>query len=101
MTASNDILKGAYDLHVHCAPDVVSRGDDLRSLARVACDSGMAGILIKDHNTSTVGRVAALNAYRSGECRFFSAVTLNDATGGITPAAVRAARRGASRGSEH
>ena len=50
------LLKEAYDLHVHCSPDVVPRAQDIYDLAVAASEAGMAGIGLKDHTTSTVGR---------------------------------------------
>ena len=88
-----ELLEGAYDIHVHAAPDVVPRAMDLASLRREAEKAGMAGMLIKDHCTSTAGRVAALNQMGSGRCRFFSALALNPPVGGINPTAAEAALR--------
>jgi hypothetical protein len=93
MNAAEDILRGAYDLHVHCAPDVVPRSDDLASLAGAACAAGMAGIVLKNHNTSTLGEATALNVLTEGPTHFYAALALNPAVGGINPAAVRAALR--------
>lgn len=91
--AEEPLLKGAYDLHVHVAPDVIQRVCGLNDLARGASDAGMAGILLKDHCTSTVGRASALNGSSGGGCRFFSAVALNPPVGGLNPTAVEAALR--------
>lgn len=45
-------LTGAYDLHVHANPELFLRiGDDL-DLARHAAQSGLAGIMIKNHRDS-------------------------------------------------
>jgi hypothetical protein len=49
-------LSGGYDVHVHCAPDVVARAQDLIELAEAMRLAGMAGAVIKDHTTSTAGR---------------------------------------------
>ena len=90
---TNRLLEGAYDIHVHAAPDVVPRAMDLRQLCREAEQAGMAGILLKDHCTSTVGRAAALNLMGSGACRFYSALALNPPVGSLNPTAVEAALR--------
>jgi hypothetical protein len=92
MTAM-ELLEGAYDIHVHAAPDVIPRAMDLVPLRREAEKAGMAGMLIKDHCTCTAGRVAALNQMGSGRCRFFSALALNPSVGGINPTAAEAALR--------
>jgi hypothetical protein len=85
------LLEGAYDIHVHAAPDVVPRALDLKQLCREAERAGMAGILLKDHCTSTVGRAAALNLMGRGACRFYSALALNPPVGSLNPTAVEAA----------
>jgi len=90
---SEQILEGAFDLHVHASPDVIPRAMDLGQLSREVDKAGMAGMLIKDHCTSTVGRVAALNQLGTGRCRFFSSLVLNPTVGGLNPTAVEAALR--------
>jgi hypothetical protein len=87
------LLEGAYDIHIHASPDVVPRAMNLKELCREAEKAGMAGILLKDHCTSTVGRVAALNLMSSGPCRFYSALALNPPVGSLNPTAVEAALR--------
>lgn len=87
------LLEGAYDIHVHASPDVIPRAMDLRQLCSEAERAGMAGILLKDHCTSTIGRVAALNLMGSGTCRFYSALALNPPVGSLNPTAVEAALR--------
>lgn len=85
------LLKGAYDLHVHCSPDVVPRAQDLVDLASDAREAGMAGIGLKDHTASTVGRCYTLNRLFPDGPRFYSSIVLNPPVGGINPAAVEAA----------
>ena len=86
-----DLLKDAYDLHVHCSPDVVSRAQDVYDLASAAARAKMAGIGLKDHTTSTVGRCHALNRMYPNGPRFFSSIALNPPVGGLNPSAVEAA----------
>jgi hypothetical protein len=66
---------------------------DLAQLCSEAEDAGMAGLLIRDHCTSTVGRVAVLNQMGRGICRFFCALALNPPVGGLNPTAVEASLR--------
>lgn len=89
----NRLLEGAYDIHIHAAPDLIPRAANLEQLCREAEKAGMAGILLKDHCTSTVGRAAALNLLSSGACRFYSALALNPPVGSLNPTAVEAALR--------
>lgn len=86
-------LRGAYDLHVHAAPDVVPRAQDLFELAHDAHRAGMAGIVLKDHVTSTVGAAYVLNRMRPNGPRFYSSLVLNPPVGSLNPAAVEAALR--------
>ncbi|MEJ2166818.1 MAG: DUF6282 family protein [Desulfobacterales bacterium] len=87
------LLEGAYDIHIHASPDVIPRAMNLKELCHEAEKAGMAGILLKDHCTSTVGRAAALNLMSSGTCRFYSALALNPPVGSLNPTAVEAALR--------
>jgi hypothetical protein len=87
------LLAGAYDLHIHAQPDVVRRAQDLPALARSAHQAGLAGLLIKDHTTSTVGRCYTMNRIIEGDLRFFSGVALNPPVGGLNPSAVESALR--------
>ena len=86
-----NLLKDTYDLHVHCSPDVVPRAQDVYDLARSAADAQMAGIGLKDHTTSTIGRSHTLNRLYPNGPRFFSSLALNPPVGGLNPAAVQAA----------
>jgi hypothetical protein len=87
----NPLLKDTYDLHVHCSPDVIPRAQDVFDLARAADQAGMAGIGLKDHTTSTIGRCHTLNRLHRGQPKFFSSIALNPPVGGLNPAAVEAA----------
>lgn len=86
-------LRGGYDLHLHVSPDVVPRAQDIVELARDAQRAGMAGIGLKDHTTSTVGRCHALNRLMPEGPRFFSSLVLNPPVGSLNPTAVEAALR--------
>lgn len=90
-----ELIRGAYDLHVHSAPDVLPRKmDDLEMACRIR-DSGMAGYAIKSHYFCTSER-AELVRESCPECDAVGAVVLNSSVGGINPTAVEmAARSGA------
>ena len=87
------LLEGAYDLHIHAVPDVVPRAQTLPELAKAAARVGMAGVLIKDHTASTVGRCFTMNEMSTGSARFLSALALNPPVGGLNPCAVESALR--------
>jgi hypothetical protein len=83
-------LEGAIDLHVHTAPDVYPRRLDDLALARQAAAAGMRAILIKSHHTLTADRASLAERQVDG-VRVFGGLALNQAVGGLNPAAVEAA----------
>ncbi len=89
------LLKGAFDTHLHIAPDVVERKIDDISLAHRFEELGMAGFVLKSHYGSTAERAAVVRAAVPG-IRALGAISLNRAVGGVNPLAVEiAARQGA------
>ena len=90
-----ELVRGAYDMHVHIAPDTVERIIDDVSLARRCQELGLAGFQLKSHYTSTAERARVVSGVVPG-VEVFGAVTLNRAVGGMNPLAVEiAAREGA------
>ena len=90
----NDLLKGAYDLHVHTAPDVVPRKCSDIGLAERMRARGMAGGVIKSHYLDTAGRAGVLNELYP-DLKIVGGITLNRSVGGNNPAAVeRSAQAG-------
>jgi hypothetical protein len=87
------LLEGAYDIHVHASPDVIPRFMDVIQIAKAAIGEKMSGLLIKDHTTTTTGRVYALNHLLTASCRFFSSLTLNSPVGFVNSSAVESALR--------
>ena len=51
-----NFIEGAYDLHVHSAPDVLPRRMDDLEMAQRIMDAGMAGYAIKSHYFCTSER---------------------------------------------
>jgi hypothetical protein len=90
--SATDLLEGAVDLHVHSSPDVDPRRFDDFDLAREAARAGMAAVLIKSHQVSTVER-AILASKIVPEIRVFGGLVLNHTVGGLNPAAVDLALR--------
>ena len=89
------LLHGAYDTHIHVAPDVVERIVDDVTLARRFLELDMAGFGLKSHYTSTAERARVVNAAVPG-IHVLGAIVLNRAVGGLNPLAVEvAAREGA------
>lgn len=87
-----NLIEGAYDLHVHSAPDVLPRKMDDLEMAKRIVASGMAGYAIKSHYFCTAERAEIVNKIESG-CRAIGTITLNSSVGGINPTAVEMAAR--------
>jgi hypothetical protein len=86
------MLDGALDLHVHCAPDVRERRTTALELARAARDAGMSGLLLKNHEFSTVALAATVSEALDG-FPVFGGIVLNEAVGALNVAAVEIALR--------
>ena len=92
---ARELVRGAFDLHVHISPDVVERRIDDVGLARRFHEVGLAGFLLKSHYTSTAERAAVVSAV-CPEVTVMGAIALNRAVGGLNALAVEiAAREGA------
>jgi hypothetical protein len=92
---ARELLRGAYDTHMHISPDVVERIVDDITLARRFHELGMAGFVLKSHYGSTAERASVVRAAVPG-MNVLGAIALNRAVGGINPLAVEiAAREGA------
>jgi hypothetical protein len=93
--AARELVRGAYDLHVHIAPDVVPRRIDDVALARRFAEVGLAGFTLKSHYVPTQERAAVVDGLVDG-VRVFGSIALNRSVGGMNPVAVEiAAREGA------
>jgi hypothetical protein len=86
------ILNGAWDLHVHSAPDVIQRKVTDIEMAKRLSARGMKGYGIKSHVSMTTGRARLINELYPG-FEAVGAITLNNAVGGINPYAVELAIR--------
>ena len=85
-------LQGAYDLHVHSAPDVLPRLMDDIEMAKRITDTKMAGYAIKSHYFCTAERATLINTLFPA-CEAIGTITLNSSVGGINPTAVEMAGR--------
>jgi hypothetical protein len=86
------LVEGAYDLHVHVAPDVPKRRIDDRTLAQRFAELGLAGFALKSHYTSTAERAQVVSALVP-DVRVLGTLTLNWAVGGMNALAVEIAAR--------
>ena len=92
---ARELLRGAYDTHMHISPDVVERIVDDISLAQKFKELGMDGFVLKSHYGSTAERASVVRAAVPG-VNVLGAISLNRAVGGVNPLAVEiAAREGA------
>ena len=90
MNGLPEYLRGAADLHVHSAPDVVPRRFDDIELAREARRGGFGALLLKNHSVPTMDR-AYLVQKIVPEIAVYGGIVLNDSVGGFNLAAVRVA----------
>ena len=87
------LVRGAYDLHVHVAPDAMrGRVTDVQ-LARRCWDAGLASFVLKSHCVPTAERAAVVNEALGGEVQALGALALNASVGGMNPLAVEIAAR--------
>jgi hypothetical protein len=92
---ARELVRGAYDLHVHVDPDVIPRRIDDVALAHRFAEVGLAGFALKSHYTSTAERAHIVSAVAPG-VEAVGTLTLNQAVGGMNALAVDiAAREGA------
>ena len=83
----NELLHGAYDMHVHAGPDVIERKMDDLELAAAYKAAGMKGFVIKSHYFDTAGR-AYLVRKLYPELMAVGTLVLNHSVGGLNPEAV-------------
>jgi len=78
---------GVIDMHVHPAPDVFGRALTDIETVTVARRKGLRGIVLKNHVVTTADR-AALALDQVPGIEVWGGIVLNNAVGGINPAAV-------------
>jgi Family of unknown function (DUF6282) len=92
---ARELVRGAYDTHIHIAPDLVQRRITDIQLARRFQELGLAGFILKSHYQSTAARAAVVREAVPG-VRALGAIALNRAVGGLNSVALEiAAREGA------
>ena len=69
MTDLDDLIKGAWDLHCHCYPELSlehrARQDDVEMVSAIA-SRGMAGVVLKSHLWPTPARACYLQRHVPG-----------------------------------
>ena len=93
---ARELVRGAYDLHVHVEPDLAKRRIDDLTLARRFAELGLAGFVLKSHYVPTAERAAVVRAAVPGVDALGS-IALNAGVGGLNAQAVEIAARGGAR----
>src|SRR2546430_3036768 len=86
------LLEGAFDTHIHSAPDVLPRKFNDLELAQRFKAKRMAGFVLKSHYICTADRATLVNAIVP-EIQAFGAIALNNSVGGLNPLALDIAGR--------
>lgn len=92
---ARELVRGAFDLHVHTGPDLLVRSATDLELAHRCRERALAGFVIKSHYVPTSARAKTVRSLMP-DIVVLGSVTLNAAIGGMNPVAVEiAAREGA------
>ena len=90
-----ELVRGAYDMHVHSGPDLMERSANDLQLAEAFKAREMRGYVIKSHYVPSAGRARLAN-YAVPGVNVMGSIVLNQAVGGMNAMAVElAAREGA------
>lgn len=87
LPANAQSLSGAIDMHAHADPDGTPRKLDAIDLARLAKDSGMRAIVLKNHYEPTASLAYIVRKEVPG-IEVFGGISLDLTVGGVNPAAV-------------
>src|SRR5213594_3824939 len=87
-----EAIRGAYDLQVHVAPDVIERRTDDVDLAKDFLSHGLKGFVLKSHYIPTAERAKVVRRAVPG-IEASGAITLNHSVGGFNPVALEIAGR--------
>jgi len=87
---ARELVHGAFDMHIHIAPDVVPRRVDDLTLARRFHEVGLDGFVLKSHYTSTAERASVVRA-AVPDVMAMGSITLNRSVGGMNALAVEIA----------
>ncbi len=80
-------LDGAFDMHVHSAPDIMPRKSTDIELAQMAKNAHLGGFVIKSHYHPTAERAFLVNNTVGGT-QVIGSICLNSSVGGLNPVAV-------------
>jgi hypothetical protein len=83
----NSLLQNGIDFHIHSAPDITARSLNDLEVAKMAAESGMKAVVLKNHVTPTADR-AVLAHTIIPDLEIFGGVVLNQSVGGLNPRAI-------------
>ncbi len=86
------LLEGAFDTHIHSAPDVLPRKFNDLELAERFKARHMGGFVLKSHYICTADRATLINQLYP-EIQAFGAIAMNNSVGGLNPLALDIAGR--------
>jgi len=86
---TDPVVTGAIDLHAHPDPDVYPRQSDAFTMAKLAQERGLRGIVLKNHFTETAGLAELVRTHATPGFDVFGAVTLDLPVGGLNAQAIR------------
>src|SRR5262245_5124813 len=86
------LLEGAFDTHVHSAPDVLPRKFNDLELAQRFKARRMGGFVLKSHYIRTADRATIVRSVVP-EVQVFGAIALNNSVGGLNALALDIAGR--------
>jgi len=90
-----EVVRGAYDIHLHVMPDVFPRKTTDVDLASRYRELDLGGFVLKSHYTATAERAAVVRAITGVDV--LGGVTLNNSMGGINALAVEVCARAQGR----
>lgn len=88
---SLELIRGAFDMHIHSAPSLFPRLLDDFELSAELQSYGIRGGVIKSHAGCTAARAIIANKHSGGNVKLYGALTLNYFVGGLNPYAVDSA----------
>ena len=84
-----ELMKGAYDLHTHTAPDFGPRALNDKELLEQADAFGMAGVMLKNHLDPTPARAILANTTGGYKTKAYGSAVMNLSIGGLNPIAAK------------
>ncbi|WP_198470993.1 DUF6282 family protein [Acetomicrobium sp. S15 = DSM 107314] len=88
---SLELIRGAFDMHIHSAPSLFPRLMDDFELSAELQSYGIRGGVIKSHAGCTASRTTIANKHSGKNTRLYGSLTLNYFVGGLNPYAVDSA----------